>query len=208
MENLKSQLNFIKEVEIKEIIDEAKAKAAEEISEARAKMAQIKNRETAEILKKVQETEQRELEATRIEGKRNVMKLKFQLIESALSSALTRLKEMVEKEVPSYRNHLEEFIIEAAKRIDGLEFELIIGSKDVAFVNKRLKRMQDSLSTVKGIAVSLKMGDEPLRSIGGVVVRSSDHREIFNNTLEARLARVRQENLPEISRELFGGEEQ
>jgi vacuolar-type H+-ATPase subunit E/Vma4 len=56
--------------------------------------------------------------------------------------------------------------------------------------------------------VSLKMIDEPLRSIGGVVVRSSDHREIFNNTLEARLARVRQENLPEISRVLSGSEEQ
>ncbi|HUW48582.1 MAG TPA: V-type ATP synthase subunit E family protein [Patescibacteria group bacterium] len=208
MENLKSQLDFIKEVEIKEVIDEAKAKAAAEINEARARIEQIKNKETTEILKKAQETEQRELDATKIDGKRKVMNLKFQLIESALSSTLTGLKEMVEKEAPSYRNHLEEFIIEAAKRIDGWEFELIIGSKDAAFVKKRLKRIEDALSTVKGVVVSLKVSDEPLRSIGGIVVRSSDQREIFNNTLEARLARVRQENLPEISQVLFGGEEQ
>lgn len=206
MENLTSQLNFIKEVEIKEIIDEAKAKAAAEINEARAKIEQIKNKETTEILKKVQETEQREFEAVRIEGRRRVMNFQFELIESALSSTLTRLEEMVEKAAPSYRNHLEEFIIEAAKGIDGWEFELIIGSKDAAFVKKRLKRIEDTLATVKGVIVSLKMSDEPLRSIGGVVVRSSDHREIFNNTLEARLARVRQENLPEISRVLFGDE--
>jgi vacuolar-type H+-ATPase subunit E/Vma4 len=207
MENLKSQLDFIKEIEIKEIIDEAEATATAEINEARARIEQIKNKETTEILKQTQETEQRELEATRIEGKRKVMNLKFQLIESALSSTLTRLKELVEKENPSYRDHLEEFIIEAAKRIDGWEFELIIGSEDAAFVKKRLKRIEDALSTVKGVVVSLKMSDEPLRSIGGAVVRSSDQREIFNNTLEARLARVRQENLPEISQVLFGEEQ-
>jgi vacuolar-type H+-ATPase subunit E/Vma4 len=206
MENLKSQLDFIKEVEIKEIIDEAKTKATAEINEAQAKIEQIKKKEITEILKKVQEAEQRELEATRIEGKRKVMNLKSQVIESVLSSSLARLKEMVEKETPSYRNHLEEFIIEAAKRIDGWEFELIIGSKDAAFVKKRLKRVVDALSIVKGVVVSLKMSDEPLRSIGGVVVRSSDRREIFNDTLEARLARVRQENLPEISQVLFGDE--
>jgi vacuolar-type H+-ATPase subunit E/Vma4 len=208
MENLKSQLDFIKEVEIKEIIDEAKTKAAAEINEARAKIDQIKRKETTEILKKAQETEQRELEATRIEGKRKVMNLKFQFIESVLSNSLARLKEMVEKEAPSYRNHLEDFIIEAAKRVDGWELELIIGSKDAAFVKKRLKRIADALSTVKGVVVSLKISDEPLRSIGGVVVRSSDHKEIFNDTLEARLARVKQENLPEISTVLFDGEEQ
>jgi vacuolar-type H+-ATPase subunit E/Vma4 len=206
MENLKSQLDFIKEVEIKEIIDEAKTKATAEINEARAKIEQIKKKEITEILKKVQEAEQRELETTRIEGKRKVMNLKSQVIESVLSSSLARLKDMVEKETPSYRNHLEEFIIEAAKRIDGWEFELIIGSKDAAFVKKRLKRVVDALSIVKGVVVSLKMSDEPLRSIGGVVVRSSDRREIFNDTLEARLARVRQENLPEISQVLFGDE--
>jgi vacuolar-type H+-ATPase subunit E/Vma4 len=208
MENLKSQLDFIKEIEIKEIIDEAKARAAAEINEARAKIEQIKNKETSEILKKTQETEQRELEATRIEGKRKVMNFKFQLMESALSTTLVRLKEMVEQEAPSYRNHLEEFIIEAAKRMDGREFELIIGSKDTAYVKKRLRRIEDALSKVKGVVVSLKLSDEPLRSIGGVVVRSSDHREIFNNTLEARLARVKEENLPEISRALFGREAQ
>jgi vacuolar-type H+-ATPase subunit E/Vma4 len=208
MENLKSQLDFIKDVEIKEIIDEAKTKAVEEINEARAKIEQIKKKETREILKEAQETEQRELEATRIEGKRKVMNLTFQLIESAFSRTIARLKEIVEKESPSYRNHLEEFIIEAAKTIDGWEFELIIGPKDAAFVKKKLKRIEDALSAVKGVVVSLKMSEEPLRSIGGVVVRSSDHREIFNNTLEARLARVRQENLPEISRVLSGSEEQ
>ncbi len=208
MENLKSQLDFIKEVEIKEIIDEAKATAAAEIDEARAKIEQIKKKETIEILKKTQETEQRELEAARIEGKRKVLNLKFQLIESAFSGTLAKLKEIVEKESPSYRNHLEDFIIEAAKRLDGWEFELIIGSKDAAFVKKRLKRIEDALSAAKGVVVSLKMSDEPLRSIGGVVVRSSDHREIFNNTLEARVSRVRQENLPEISQILSGSEEQ
>lgn len=198
----------MKKIEIKEIIDEAKAKANAEISEARAKMEGIKKRETKEIQKRAQETEQRELEAIRIEGKRKVMNLKFQLIESALSGALARLRQMVKKKAPAYRNHIEEFVIEAAKRIDGSEFELIIGSIDAAFVKKRIKQMENSLSAIKGVAVTLKISEEPLRSIGGVVVRSPDHKEIFSNTLEARLAKIRQENLPEISQILFGGEEQ
>jgi len=206
MEDLKSQLDFLKEVEVKEIIEEARQRAARLISEAHAKAEEIRKREASDILKKTRETETKELEAAMLEQKRKTMNLKFQLIEDALHESLDRIKQMVNEGASPYKDSLESFVIEATSQMTGSEFELIVSSGDVEFIKRKLRRMEKQLSAMKNTVVALKISDEPLRSVGGLVVRSSDRKQIFNNTLEARLARVRQEKLPEISKVLFEGE--
>jgi V/A-type H+-transporting ATPase subunit E len=205
MEDLKSQLDFLKEVEVKEIIEEAKQSATRLISEARARAEEIGKREANDILKKTRETETKELEAATVQERKKVMNLKFQLIETVLASSFDRMKQLINEGAAVYKNSLEKFVIEAASRMTGWEFELIVSSRDIELVKKKLRRIEKELSSMKNAIVTLKISDEPLRSIGGVVVRSSDGKQIFNNTLEARLAKVRQEKLPEISRILFEG---
>jgi len=207
MEDLKSKLKFLRESEVKEIVEEAKKQAAKIVTDAHAKTDEIKKREIERIMKNVQSIETKDLEAAKSEQKRRMMNLKLQLIEASFAASLDRLKQMVDELSPIYRSSLENLTVEAALHMTGSEFEAIIRPKDSEFLRKKLKQIEKEVSTAKNIAVTLIISAEPLRSIGGVVVRSCDGKQIFNNTLEARLANVRQEKLPEIANVLFGGAE-
>jgi len=205
VEDLKSQLGFLRESEVKDIIEEGKKQAAQIIAEAHTKADEMKKREIEQIRANIGEIEIRELEAAKSEQKRRMMNLKIQLIEAAFAASLDTLKQMVNEQVLIYRNSLESLIVEATSQMTGSQFEVILSSKDTEFVRKKLKRIEQEISTIRNISITLGISNEPLRSIGGVVVRSSDGKQVFNNTLEARLAKVRQENLPEIAKILFEG---
>jgi len=205
VEDLKSQLGFLRESEVKDIIEEGKKQAAQIIAEAHTKADEMKKREIEQIRANIGEIEIRELEAAKSEQKRRMMNLKIQLIEAAFAASLDTLKQMVNEQVLIYRNSLESLIVEATSQMTGSQFEVILSSKDAEFVRKKLKRIEQEISTIRNISITLGISNEPLRSIGGVVVRSSDGKQVFNNTLEARLAKVRQENLPEIAKILFEG---
>ena len=205
MENLKAQLRFLKEIEVKEIIEEANNQAAKHVTEAKEKARQIKTKETEEILQKMREMETQELDSVKLQGKQTAMNLRFQLIETAVAESFEKLKKLVEQEDATYRKSLERFVTAAVTQTEGAEFEVILNPRDVAHVTQKLKRIEKEVSTVKKVPVALRISDEPLQSVGGVVVKSKDGKQIFNNTLEARFAEVKQEALFKISEVLFEG---
>jgi V/A-type H+-transporting ATPase subunit E len=205
MEDLKAQLNFFNEAQIQEIIKEAKEQAAKIVSEAQAKAGQIKSSETKQALQKARETEEQELESVRLQGKRKVMNARFRNVGMVLEKSQDRLKELADQQDPLYLKAIERFVVEGAASIAGEEFEVVVSLRDATAIKQRLRQLEKEASTMKGVPTKLKMSNEPLRSIGGVVVRSKDGKQIFNNTLEARLAKVRQEMLPKINDILSGG---
>ena len=205
MEALKSQLNFLKEVQVKEIIEEAKDQAAKLVKDARAKAEQIKSKERREALQKAREMEEQELESARVQGRRKAMDARFQFIDMALGKSLDRLRELTDRQDPAYVNRIERFADEAIATMVGTEFEVILNPRDMAFVKQKLRGIEKRVSTVKGAPTKLRISDEPLSSIGGVMVRSKDGKQIFNNTLEARLAKIRQEMLPRVADILLEG---
>jgi V/A-type H+-transporting ATPase subunit E len=146
------------------------------------------------------------LESVRLQGRRNLMNARFRLIEEAFAESLKRLTELANDRDSRYTNSLERLVIEAAEGIAGQELEVIAHPRDANLVKQKLKRLEREISRTKAVRVVLKMSDEPLRSIGGIVVRTKDGKEIFNNTLEARLAKVKQEMLVKISDIMFAGE--
>lgn len=205
MENSKAQLEFVGKVEVKEIIEEANNQAANLIIDAKAKAQQVRTKETEEILQKVREKETQELESFRLQCKRTTINLRFQFIETAFAESFEKVRKMVEQETTTYRKSLERFITSAVAEIQGIEFELILNPIDVAYVKTKIKRIEKEVSTSKNVSVTLKVSDEPLQSVGGVVVKNSGGGQIFNNTLEARLAKAKQEAVFKISKILFEG---
>jgi V/A-type H+-transporting ATPase subunit E len=205
MEDLKAQLDFLKNAQVQEIIEEAKDQAAKIVSEAQAKAEQIKIKETEQALQKARGNEEQELESVRLQAKRKVLNARFQHIDMVLEKSLDRLRELTDRQDPSYVKAVERYVVEAATSIGGAEFEVVVSPRDAAAIKQRLRRLEKDISTIKGSPTKLKMSDEPLRSIGGVVVRSTDGKQIFNDTLEARLAKVRQEMAPKIGEILSGG---
>jgi V/A-type H+-transporting ATPase subunit E len=205
MENLKARLEFTGKIEIKEIIEEANNQAAKLLSEAKAKAQQVRTKETEEILQKLREKETQELESSRLQRKRAITNLRSQLVEAAFAGSFEKAKKLVEQAAVTYRKSLEKSIALAVVKTEGVEFELILNPIDIAYVKTRLKRIEKEVSTVKNVPVTLRVSDEPLQSVGGVVIRSCDEKQIFNNTLEARFAKIKQEAVFKVSEILFEG---
>ena len=205
MEGLKSRLILLKEVQVKEILEEAKDQAAKLVKEARTKAEQVKSREGEEAIQKSREIEEQELESARAQGKRKETDTRFQLVDAALLKSLDKLRELTDRQDPAYVNAIEGLVVEAAVKITGAEFEVMLNPRDVTLVKRKLERIEKRVSTIKGASAKLKITNTPLRSIGGTMVRSKDGKQIFNNTLEARLAKVRQEMLPRVCDALLGG---
>lgn len=203
MEALKSQLKFLSEIEAREIIEEATNQSAKILDEARKSAEQIKNRETREILQKTSEHEVQELESVRLQGKRKTINTRYRLIESVITKSLERLSRLAQEEDSTYRASLERLVLEAARAVGGDRLEVVVHPRDGAFMKRRLSHVEKQVSEAKGTVVSLKMSDEPLRAVGGIILRTEDGKEIFNNTLEARLTKVRQEMLVKIAGILF-----
>jgi V/A-type H+-transporting ATPase subunit E len=205
MENLKAQLESTQKIEIKEIIEEANNQAAKLLSEAKAKAQQVRTKETEEILQKLREKETQELESSRLQRKRAITNLRSQLVEAAFAESFEKTKKLVEQAAVTYRKSLEKSIALAVVKTEGVEFELILNPIDIAYVKTKLKRIEKEVSTIKNVPVTLRVSDEPLQSVGGVVIRSSDEKQIFNNTLEARFAKIKQEAVFKVSEILFEG---
>lgn len=207
MEDLKAQLRFLKEVETKEIVDNARREAVVLVEDAKAKAKEIREARTEGVLRQAHELETREIESARVQGRRQLLSSRFNYIEQAFSNALKKITELASKQDATYINNLKGLIFEAVKSMTGTTFELVVHPRDKAFVKQRLSEIEQELSNVKGSPIKLKISDQPIRAVGGVLVQSEDQRQVFNNSLEARLKNLRQNNLVDISKILFEGEQ-
>jgi len=205
METLKSQIKFIQEMEAEEIIEEAEEQAKKIVAEAEEKAAQIKKQKMREVSEKLREREASELALTKLEGRKKILNVKSQLVEEALAKSMEKLKEIGNSEKQQYKESLEKLIVEAATKLKGTQLQILINSKDKKFVKDNLNELEKKISKLKGESVSLQVDEETLNTIGGVIVQTRDKRQIFNNTLEAKLARFKQEYLGELFSSLFEG---
>ena len=203
MENLKSQIKFMQEMEAKEIIEDATEQARKIIKEAEEKAAKIKTKKTKEVSENLNEKEAAELDSARLEEKKKISNAKSQLQDEALTQAMEKLKKISSDSSPRYQESLKKLIMKAAAKIRATDLEILINSRDREFIKDRLAELKKDISRLKRTQVSLKVSDEALKTIGGAIVRDKDKRQIFNSTLEAGLTKARQELLGEISASLF-----
>jgi V/A-type H+-transporting ATPase subunit E len=207
MENLKSQIKFTQEIEAKEIIEDAIEQARRIIKEAEETATKIKSQKTEEVAEKVREKEASELDSARLEGRKKISNVKFQLEDEALAQAMDRVKEIVTSPSSVYEESLKKLIIAAAAEIRATDLEIVTNLRDKEFVKSRLAELKKEISKMKGAQASLKISEESLNTIGGTMVRTKDKKQIFNNTYEARLTQVKKKLLGEISASLFEGAE-
>lgn len=203
MENLKSQIKFMQEIEAKEIIEDATEQARRIIKEAEEKAAKIKSQKTKEVSENLNDKEAAELDSARLEEKKKISNAKSQLQDDALTQAMEKLEKISSDSSPRYQENLKKLIIKAATEIRATDLEILINSRDREFIKNRLAELKKDISRLKGTQVSLKVSEETLNTIGGAIVRDKNKRQIFNSTLEAGLAKARQELLGEISASLF-----
>lgn len=205
MENLKSQIKFMQEIEAKEAIEEAEEQAKLIIKNAEEEAERIKKQKTKEILEELQEKEASDMQISVLNQKRRISNVRYQLIDKVFSEAVVTLEKISNNLEPEYKTSLKKLILEAAKRIQGYELEILVNSRDRKFLEGKLNELRRTISKEKNMPIVLKISEEELNAQGGVIVRDKDRRQIFNNTFEARLAEARQEMIGKISESLFEG---
>lgn len=205
MENIKSQIKFMQEIEAREIIEDATEQARKIVKEAEERATKIKDQKMKEVSENLREKEAVELDSARLDEKRKISDAKFQLQDEAFARTMEKLRKISSESSSQYQESLKKLVIEAAAKIRAIDLEILVNSRDREFVKDRLAELEKKLSKLKGAQINLKLGDEALNTMGGAIVRDKHKRQMFNSTFEARLAKARQELLGEISASLFGG---
>lgn len=189
------------------ILEDARAKAAEIEEQARqeagAIMAQADKEASlkrAEILKKAeadsQEAYRRLISSAALEGRKDLLRAKQDMVEAAFRGALERIINLPDKE---YQKLMEDMAVNAALKDGGeiLLSERDRGRLDGSFLNNVNKRLQAS-----GMKGKLVLSKDAIRSMGGFILKSGDME--VNSTLEILFGMLRPELENEVVKILFG----
>lgn len=207
MENLKSQVKFMNEIEAKEIVEEASEQSQKIIKDAEGEAAKIAKRKMKETEETFQERETSELESAKLEQKRKISNLKTELLTQAIDEATTILKKMSEDQTSQYKESLNKLIVEAVTAIQVSDIEILSNHRDQEVIKQELQELKKKLQKRKGKQLKVIASEETLDCLGGIIVRDKGKKRIFNNTFEARLAKARQELGNKMFIDLFEGKE-
>lgn len=206
METIKAQLRFLQEMEAKEIIENAEEQAKKIVKEAEENADKIKKQKMEKLAEKLREKEALEIATRKLEGRKKNLTAESELLERALTESTVKLREICEAERSLYQESLERLVIEAAARLKGTQFQVLTNSKDKRLVKEKLRELEKKISKMKGVATSLQVSEETLNIMGGVMLQTADKKQVFNNTFEARLTKLKEEMVSQVFSSLFEGE--
>lgn len=136
-----------------------------------------------------------------LEGRKMLMESRQELLSKVFVEAERRLGEISEKRGADYNNILVKLIVESALAIGGEEFIVAANEQDLKYLKRSLKRVNDELEKALG-GGTVKLEDEPLDVMGGVIVRNVEGTKTHYNTLEGRLASTRGRIEAEVAKTL------
>ena len=186
----------------RKIIEEAHQKAKKIISEAEAKAKE--NRDQAKLL-----TDQfyngelgKHIAQARTENYQHIRAYESEIVDEVLEKASYEIKDYTT--TPEYGELLRQLIIEAAVALEGGDLIVKVNERDRTLLkDEDLVTFADTAQKQTGVRTMLKLAEEPIRIEGGTVVTSYDGSATVDNSIEARLNRVREENRREIEALLF-----
>lgn len=201
-----SQIEVLAKEEINSILEEAKAKAAEIIGEARRKAEEIRKRKLEEARARIRREEAVKLAEARMEGRRKLMEAKFSLLKACTEEAERKLRRLAEAKEADYREALFRLTLEAVSNMSSSDLKVYCNRRDRQLLSEIVRKVEGEASRLKKTRVKVKLEEEPLDCMGGVVVQSADGREVYNNSFEARLKRFEEELRAELLEIMLGGE--
>ncbi|MCD6443751.1 V-type ATP synthase subunit E [Candidatus Bathyarchaeota archaeon] len=181
--------------EAEKIIAKAREEAEKIIEDAKKKAEEIRNKQKQAVMRELEQKKTVSLATIRLEGKRKVLEVKYKYLRLALDKAEEILKEKAETGDEDYLKALERLLVEALSQVDG---------EAVIFVNERDRRRVEGILEKLGVRRAT-LSDRHVDITGGVIVQSRNGKQIFNNSLDARLNKIKDEIGGELIEILFGG---
>lgn len=188
---------------VDEILQDAQAKAERSIERAKSESAKVisEAQEEARLLrgKVLRESEEESLRRRQviqaslgIERKRLELAAREKTLAEVIEAGKKRLSD---KEKYDYASALVELAGRAASAIDGARIVIEFAREDQTLVKETLlDSIVESIKKTTGRNLEVSIGEFRSDFSAGVVVRSADGHQVFNNSFEARSARL----LPEI----------
>ncbi len=187
------------------LIAQAERKAGNIVKSAEEDVKRIKAESEEQVLSLVgselRAVSDRIVGRAQLEGRKMLMESRQELLSKVFEEAERRLKEMTEKKGAEHGNILVKLIIESASAIEGEDFIVAANELDLKYLRRSLKRVNNELEKALG-GGTVKLDEEPLDVMGGVVVRNVEGTKTHYNTLEGRLASARGRIEAEVAKTL------
>jgi V/A-type H+-transporting ATPase subunit E len=187
----------IKKIE-KKIMDEADEKAkliAKEAERNRKEIIEEKRREGEREAERIVRSGTEEADSlkmqkvaeARLKAKQMIIASREEIIDEAMEKSRQRLMELSSSR--GYERTLQKLIEEGGVGLGGGELEIVLPEKS-ARTTLDLGTVAEHVEEATGKKTSIKVVQEKLKSIGGVIIRNADHSIMIDNTFEARIDRV------------------
>ena len=191
-EKIREYIERETEAEVKRIIGEAEAEAKKIVEEAKrnasTRLEELRQRRMAEMLAR----ERSELSIMKMAQRAELTKIRTEWLNRAFQEAYRRVQELAkDPSSKAYRDFLVGLVVEGAANLRGSKLLLKTDVDSGKVLERSLKEISDKVSKVKGEKVELEI-EASQGSPEGVIIQSSDGRQYYVNTLEARLERVRE----------------
>lgn len=176
MEKIKSKILEDAQNKITQILEQAKQQA-EEIKNDALKESESKR---AEILEKGEakgkETYRRMLSMAGLEGRKEILKAKQDVVEEAFTSAMEKLRSLPDED---YQKLIEDMAVAAAKNECG---EILLSEKDRKRLNDDFLKNINVRIASKGENAEFVMSDDNIKTSGGFILRYGEME--INSTFE------------------------
>jgi len=168
------------EIQSQKILEGAKAEAARISTEADKQILQIVGSELKTVRLRI-------IGKTELQYKKALMNKRGELLSNVYNQVESRLKNLAKGKSKDhdYKLVLEKLVIEGVSAIGGTEVIITANKNDMDYINKNIKKIGKNIE-----GVTLKLDDNPIETLGGVVIKNASGTKIFYNTFEGRLARA------------------
>jgi vacuolar-type H+-ATPase subunit E/Vma4 len=176
----------------KKILEEAKTKSQEILKLAKLECSKINADSDKQIMQlmgsELKTVRDRIIGRTELEGRKNLMMARTDILSDVYNQVEERLREIVEGKSKEHDYHdiLKNLIIESVNAIEGTEFILSVNKKDLVYLTKNIKKIEKNLGEI-----TLTLDNKPVDIIGGVIVRNSTGDKIYYNTLDGKLESIK-----------------
>ena len=190
VELIKNEITRRAKEETKKTIAEAETQGKSILSSAKTKAHEVM---TASVKPEIEVMRRRILGSQMLEGRKMMLKLKYELTLKVLNSVEDKLRSIASGKDDSidYNELLFNLLEEAISKLGEVEVLIRANKRDLSYLSKNLSRIERNLSKTMPEEVKLELSNKPLSCIGGVIVTSKEGEKTFINTLEGRLSKSR-----------------
>lgn len=183
------------EREVRDIRERAESEALSTVSEAKRRADQRREMETLALRSKAHDEARRLLDGAELEAKRRVMAFREEVVREVLGELERKLRSFHGS--PGVVDFLVKGIQEAIGHLPGNTFVVEMTEDDCRLMKDRMGEPSQERNVQLEMRASSSIE-------GGVRVYTGDGRQLYDNSVAARLKRHEREIRQEIWRELFG----